>query len=121
MIDRNDPDCDCKDDCDVVHIFTTMEKKEFINDDKSVNKHQQWFDMGDATRPPSGTLANYLLDPADIFSNRLIKNLTKLSHHLEHDVDLAQKRFDEASFSLIINFVFCSCLRPFCKVDLLAV
>ena len=36
---------------------------------KLVNKHQQWFDMGDATRPPSGTLANYLLDPADIFSS----------------------------------------------------
>ena len=97
LIDRTDPDCDCKNDCDLVHFFTTMEKHEF-NEHNSVTEPQQWFDKGDETRPPSGTLANYLLDPADVLSTRLIKNLTKLSHHLEHDVDLAQKRFAEVSF-----------------------
>ena len=77
-----------------------MEKHEF-KDHNSVKKPQQWFDKGDETRPPSGTLANYILDPSDVFSNRLIKNLTKLSHHLEDDVDLAQKRFDEVSLSFV--------------------
>ena len=100
LIDRVDPECDCKNDCELVHFFTTMEKDEY-DDQNSVTKSQQWFDKGDETRPPSGLLANYLLDPADVYSNRMIKNLTKLSHHLQQDVDLAQKRFDEVSFCLI--------------------
>ena len=94
--DRTDPECDCKNDCQLVHFFTTMEKQEF-DQHNSMTRPQHWFDEGDETRPPSGILANYLLDPEDVFTNRLIKNLTKLSLNLQRDVDLAQKRFDEVS------------------------
>ena len=81
-----------------------MEKQEF-DPHNSMARPQHWFDQGDETRPPSGILANYLLDPADVFTNRLIKNLTKLSLNLQHDEDLAQKRFDEVRL-----FHLCNCL-----------
>ena len=101
LYDRTDPECDCKNDCQLEHFFTTMEKQEF---DQHTG-HQYWFDEGDEAKPPSGMLANYLLDPEDVFTSRLIKNLTKLSHNLQRDVDLARKRFDEVSFHHIHNFI----------------
>ena len=103
--DRTDPECDCKNDCQLVHFFTTMEKQEF-NQHNYMTRPQYWFDEGDESRPPSGILANYLLDPEDVFTNRLIKNLTKLSLSLQQDVDLAQKRFDEvisSNFYLLLH------------------
>ena len=116
LFDRTDPECDCKDDCELAHIFTSLEKQEY-DDQNSVSKHKQWFDKGDETRPPSGMLANYLLDPADVFSNRLIKNLTKLSYHLQQDIDLAQKRFDEVSFVSLKNEMYVPTILTFDSLE----
>ena len=94
--DRNDEKCDCLNDCEMVHFFSTMQKEAF-NKYSTETRPQHWFDKGNKIRPPSGILANYLLDPENIFSNQLAKNLTKLANNMSLNKDLAEKRFYEVN------------------------
>ena len=94
--DRNDEKCDCLNDCEMVHFFSTMQKEAF-NKYSTETRPQHWFDKGNKIRPPSGILANYLLDPENIFSNQLAKNLTKLANNMSLNKDLAEKRFYEVT------------------------
>ena len=78
----------------MVHIFSTK-KTEPFDENNAEMRPQYWLDTSDPTKPPSGILANYLLDPMDIFSERITKNITKLTNNIQEDVELAHKRFDE--------------------------
>ena len=86
-------------------------QKEAFNKYSTETRPQHWFDKGNKIRPPSGILANYLLDPENIFSNQLAKNLTKLANNMSLNKDLAEKRFYEVNtnfqdffFSEIVRF-----------------
>ena len=101
MSDRNDPECDCKGVCEMVHFFSTM-KNEPFDDNNAEMRHEYWLDTSDPSKPPSGILANYLLDPMDIFTERIVKNLSKLANNIQDDVELAHKRFDEVRINNLI-------------------
>ena len=94
MKDRNDPGCDCKNDCEMVHFFSTMEHKPFYeyNLDTGV---EFWFNKGNKTSPPSGILANYLLDQENTFDEESAKNATKNLTDTKLLKDLASERFDK--------------------------
>ena len=110
MKDRNDEKCDCLNDCEMVHFFSTMQKEAF-NKYSTETRPQHWFDKGNKIRPPSGILANYLLDPENIFSNQLAKNLTKLANNMSLNKDLAEKRFYEVNKKIRISIFFSAIFR----------
>lgn len=89
-------ECDCLNDCEMVHFFSTMQREPF-NSQTTESRPQRWFDSGKGLYSPSGILANYLMDPQHVFSSRLAKNITKLANNLSHDYELAEKRFEEVS------------------------
>ena len=78
----------------MVHFFSSMEHKPFhqYNLDTGV---EFWFDKGNKTNPPSGVLANYLLNQGDIFDEESAKNVTNNSTETELFKDLAIERFDK--------------------------
>ena len=86
----------------MVHFFSTM-KNEPFDDNNAEMRHEYWLDTSDPSKPPSGILANYLLDPMDIFTERIVKNLTKLANNIQDDVELAHKRFDEVRINTFIK------------------
>ena len=43
-----------------------------------------------------------LVDPKNIFTSKLAKNITKLANNLVCDFEFAQKRFDEVIFQHIV-------------------
>ena len=53
-------ECDCKGDCEMVHFFTTLQREPFSTNDGG---SQHWFNP----RLKSGLLADYLLDPNNVF------------------------------------------------------
>ncbi len=84
--------CDCLNDCEMVHFFSTMQREayhDFAHDSMS----HTWLDVSDGK--VRGILANYLVDPKNVFSSALAKNITKLANNLAEDYELARKRFDE--------------------------
>ena len=115
MIDRKDKNCDCKNDCEMVHFFSTLQREPF-NDQSTETRPQNWFDKGNNIRPPSGILANYLIDPANIFSSQLAKNITKLANNLSSDVELADKRFEEVIITHELNSTFATVSSTFKRV-----
>jgi hypothetical protein len=80
----------------MVHFFSTMQREPF-SEQTTESRPQRWFDNGKGIKEPSGILANYLMDPANIFSSLLAKNITKLANNLTHDYELADRRFAEVS------------------------
>lgn len=96
LADRQE--CDCLNDCEMVHFFSTLQRQPYYDLDTAT----RWFKRdGDQV---SGIMANYLMDPENIFNSKLAKNLTKLANNLTTDADLAQKRFNEDI--TILNFFF---------------
>ena len=78
-------------------------QREPYNDQITETQPQKWFwktEKGEIT----GTLAEYLMDPDDIFTSQLAKNITKLANNLSYDHELAQKRFDEVSKNVIYYY-----------------
>ena len=53
-------ECDCRGDCEMVHFFTTLQREPFAANDGG---RQHWFNP----QTQSGLLAEYLLDPNNIF------------------------------------------------------
>ena len=85
----------------MVHFFSTM-KTEPFDENNAEMRPEYWLDTSDPSKPPSGILANYLLDPMDIFTERIVKNLSKLANNIQDDVELAHKRFDEVRINNLI-------------------
>lgn len=96
LTDRQE--CDCLNDCEMVHFFSTLQRQPSDGLDAAT----RWFKRDG--NHVSGILANYLMDPENIFNSRLAKNLTKLANNLTSDADLAQKRFKDDI--TILNFFF---------------
>ena len=90
-------ECDCRNDCEMVHHFATLQREPF---ETNKNARDAWFNP----ETGKGILANYLLDPADGFTDRLSKNITKLVHNLSSDLELATERFK--SDIAVLNFFF---------------
>ena len=93
LTDREE--CDCLNDCEMVHFFSTMQRQPYSETSVAQSNSQTWFDMKNGS--PSGALVNYLMDPKHIFTSEMAKNITKLANNLSHDYELAQKRFEEVS------------------------
>ena len=89
-------ECDCLNDCEMVHFFSSMQREPFSSRSKE-SRPQNWFDKGSENGMASGILANYLMDPQNIFNSQLAKNITKLANNLSSDEELAEKRFQEVS------------------------
>ena len=89
-------ECDCLNDCEMVHFFSSMQREPFSDRSKE-SRPQNWFDKGSENGKASGILANYLMDPQNIFNSQLAKNITKLANNLSSDEELAEKRFQEVS------------------------
>ena len=89
-------ECDCLNDCEMVHFFSSMQREPFSDRSKE-SRPQNWFDKGNENGNASGILANYLMDPQNIFNSQLAKNITKLANNLSSDEELAEKRFQEVS------------------------
>lgn len=87
-------ECDCLNDCEMVHFFSSMQREPFSDRSKE-SRPQNWFDKGNENQNASGLLANYLMDPQNIFNSQLAKNITKLANNLSSDEELAEKRFQE--------------------------
>jgi len=83
----------------MVHFFSTMQREPFQDPSSEVDPNH-WFDPDKKT----GVLANYLLDPKNVFSDQLSKNITKLSYNLFKNEDLAAERFRRDI--AILNFYF---------------
>ena len=77
-------------------------KTEPFDENNAEMRPGYWLDTSDPSKPPSGILANYLLDPMDIFTERIVKNLSKLANNIQDDVELAHKRFDEVRINNLI-------------------
>lgn len=90
-------DCDCKNDCEGIHIFSTMNRYSYS--DATATDSDLWWDA----KTKTGRLANYLLDPEHVFMDPWTKNLTKMMHGLD-DTELATKRFEEDIS--VLNFFF---------------
>ncbi|XP_059093651.1 uncharacterized protein LOC131888743 [Tigriopus californicus] len=90
-------DCDCKNDCEGIHIFSTMNRYSYS--DTTATDSDLWWDA----KTKTGRLANYLLDPEHLFMDPWTKNLTKMMHDLD-DSELATKRFREDIS--VLNFFF---------------
>ena len=99
----------------MVHFFSTLQREPF-NDQSTETRPQNWFDKGNNIRPPSGILANYLIDPANIFSSQLAKNITKLANNLSSDVELADKRFEEVIITHELNSTFATVSSTFKRI-----
>ena len=93
----------------MVHFFSSMQR-ELFNDQNTETRPQNWFDKGNNIRPPSGILSNYLVDPLNIFSSQLAKNITKLANNLSLNVELAEKRFQEVSANKTFNYAVLHCM-----------
>ena len=93
LIDRKE--CDCLNDCEMVHFFSTMQRQPYSETSVAQSTSQTWFDFNKGY--PTGVLVNYLMDPKHIFTSELAKNITKLANNLAHDSELAKKRFEEVS------------------------
>ena len=91
-------DCDCRSDCGGIHFFASMNRYPFT--DSTVTDIKFWWDR----EKKSGKLANYLLDPLNVFNDRLSKNLTRIKLNATDDVELASKRFENDI--AILNFFF---------------
>ena len=72
-------------------------QREPFSDRSKESRPQNWFDKGSENGKASGILANYLMDPQNIFNSQLAKNITKLANNLSSDEELAEKRFQEVS------------------------
>ena len=96
LTDRQE--CDCKSDCGGIHIFSSMNKYPFS--DETTTERKLWWDRDTRT----GHLANYLLDPRDVFSDRLTKDLNKLQLNISDAAELADRRFENEMS--ILNFFF---------------
>ena len=73
-------DCDCRNNCEIVHTFTTLQREPF-----SINMHER--DALFDSESTSGLLSNYLLDPKRIFIN---ESTVKLSESLNNLTDVKQ-------------------------------
>ena len=96
LADRTE--CDCRSDCGGIHIFSSMNKYPFS--DKTATEEKLWWD----SETKSGRLANYLLDPDEVFVDSFTRNMTKLRRNMSTDAELADHRFqNELS---VLNFFF---------------
>lgn len=95
LTDRTE--CDCRNDCEMVHFFATLQREPFST---NVAERRLLFDRDSS----SGRLANYLLDPGNVFTDDLSRNVSKMVHGLDTDAELAEERFrrDVA----VLNFFF---------------
>ena len=63
------------------------------------------------------------MDPDNLFSSQLAKNLTKLAYNLTKNEELAQKRFDEVIFEIFvllqINYVILFFVLGYCHFEFL--
>jgi hypothetical protein len=82
-----------------------MQKQPYSETSVAQSTSQTWFDVNKGH--PTGVLVNYLVDPKNIFTSKLAKNITKLANNLVCDFEFAQKRFDEVIFQ---HFVLISVL-----------
>ena len=87
----------CKDDCRMVHIFSTLQREPF-----STNPAER--DMLFNSLTSKGLLANYLLDPQRIFNDDITLNMTKFTYNLSSDKELAEERFRKDI--AVLNFFF---------------
>ena len=67
--------CDCKNNCEIVHTFTTLQREPF-----SINMHER--DALFNSESLSGLLSNYLLDPKRLFINQSCVNLSQSLNNL---------------------------------------
>ena len=96
--DEEMTDCkDCKDDCQMVHFFSTLNREPF-----STNQAER--DTLFNGKTSSGLLANYLIDPQRIFIDELSRNITKFTYNLSSDIELADERFRRDI--AVLNFFF---------------
>ena len=80
-------DCEhCKDDCEMIHFFTTLSREEFT---KNHIERDTMFNPEDSSSP----LYNYLVDPKRIFNDGLTLNVSKLTHNVTTDIERAAERF----------------------------
>jgi len=70
-------ECDCLNDCEMVHNFATLQREPFLGSTAEV-RAQEWFDPD----TQSGRLFHYLVDPNDYFSDKLTKGIAALAHNL---------------------------------------
>ena len=92
-------ECNCLNDCEMVHFFSTMIRESYeLHRDISQGR---WFDPDE---PDGGILANYLLDPKDIFADPLTKSLIMLAANVTDMTELAEIRFKEDI--AVLNFFF---------------
>ena len=87
----------CKDDCTMVHFFTTLAREEF-----STDRTDEDIPYNNVTQ--EGLLSKYLIDPQRIFSDKMGRNLTKFTYGLVSDEEFAHERFSRDI--TVLNFFF---------------
>ena len=87
----------CKDDCTMVHFFSTLQREPF-----STNQLER--DMLFNPEKSTGMLSNYLIDPERVFTDDLSRNITKFFYNLSSDEALARERFRRDI--AVLNFFF---------------
>ena len=95
-------DCNCLNDCEMVHFFATMVRESY-HESKDASR-KKWFDSASS----SGLLANYLLDPKYVFVDKLSKTMLALSRDTTDASSdyssVAEDRF--RSDIAVLNFFF---------------
>ena len=87
----------CKDDCQMNHWYTTLEREPY---QKTEEREEKMFHRSTS----SGHLANYLIDPKNIFIDEFTRNLTMFTYGLKNKEELAEERFRRDI--VVCNFFF---------------
>ena len=87
----------CKDDCTMVHFFSTLQREPF-------STNQQERDILFNPEKSTGILSNYLIDPKRVFTDDLNRNITKFFYNLSSDEAFAKTRFQRDI--AVLNFFF---------------
>ena len=87
----------CKDDCTMVHFFSTLQREPF-----STNQLER--DILFNPEKSTGMLSNYLMDPKRVFTDDLSRNITKFFYNFSSDEELAKTRFQRDI--AVLNFFF---------------
>lgn len=96
LIDRSE--CDCLNDCEMVHFFATGKRESYEDYGDLVD--EKWFDA----KTGSGLLYNYLVDPEHVLVDELSKSMLLLAHNTTSYVELARRRFNDDV--VVLNFFF---------------
>ncbi len=97
LVDRKE--CSCLNDCEMVHFFYTGVRQDYASHHADLNS-QMWLDEEAGV----GKLADYLLDPENVFTDSLSKSALLLAHGERHWSRLARRRFD--TDIAVVNFFF---------------